>query len=143
MLTPFIPKDHSPPTAQPLPVSRHILIDVRLIHAHKVAHVGRATALFGLLRRLSQPAELVGVLARVLGDASVFQGAENGIRAVIFGEVVFVILKLGALRVETVLGALECISGVGQGGGFGACDRAGGEDTVFDQNSPQVAQLLV
>ena len=78
-----------------------------------------SAALFGFLRRALEEAELVGVLAAVGGDAGSFQGAEDVVWSVGFGEVLavlgFVVLCVG----EVVLGRLEAGACVEDGFGLG------------------------
>jgi hypothetical protein len=97
------------------------------------------TALFTLLRRLTQEAVLIRILAAILGHAAAVQGAEDGVRAVVFGQVFFVLGQLGLVVVELACGAVELRFRVGYGFRFGAVCVRRGEDAVFDEGYAEVA----
>lgn len=86
---------------------------------------------------------LVRILAAVLRYTAAVQRAEDGVWAVVFGQVFFVLCQLGFVVVELACGAVELRLRVGDSFGFGAIGVWGGEDAVLDEGDAEVAQLLV
>ena len=81
----------------------------------KVAHAGVAATFLGLLGGARQEAVLVCVFAAVLLDACVFQGAEDGVGAVVFREIFLVFCELLLIGFKLSFRGLELRLGVGDG----------------------------
>ena len=98
-----------------------IVINGDGVDARKGAHARICTApSAGLLRGALEPAELVGVFARVLGDASALEGAEDVVASVVFDEVFLVFLELVSVVFQGVFLGFQGVAGVCDLLGFAA-----------------------
>jgi hypothetical protein len=131
VLTVFVFECDSVAAAEAFAVGGYCFVDGDDLDSGEIAHACVCTAFLGFLCCFAEEAVLVGVLAAVLGYAAPVQRAEDGVWAVVFGEVFFVLGQLGFIVVELAGGRVELV-GVW-----------GGEDAVFDECDAQVAQLLV
>jgi hypothetical protein len=129
----FVSERDALTTAQPLAIGAQILVDGDLLDTREISHARVPTALFRLLRRLVEEAVLVRVLAAVLVDADALERAEDGIGAVVGGEVVGVLGQLAAVAVESALRGAELLARVGNTLGFGGVGVGVCEDTVLDE----------
>lgn len=112
----LVAEDHAGAFAEALAVEAVLVVGQLVVDALKVAHVCVSVALFGLLHRLVEPAELVGVFAGVNLDALVLEGAEDFRGAVLGRQVRLLgleILLLGAqLAVHRVGGLAGLLGGL-------------------------------
>ena len=103
MLAIFI-LEHDPlAAAQPFTVGRQLIVHLGDVGADEIAHQGRHVALFAVLSRGPQPAELVGVLPGVFLDAATFQGPEDVVPAIVILKVFLVFRELSLAVAQIVL----------------------------------------
>lgn len=115
----LVPQRHPSPRAETSAVGRDALVHVHGVDPHEIAQSRLATAFLGFLPDRVEPAELVVVLARILGGALAFQDAEHTVYAVVFVEVLLVVAEVRLKIVQIILDDLESVASIDDRFGFG------------------------
>lgn len=128
--------------AQSFSITRQLLIDIDGFDSREGSHIRRSTALFRFLIRAAQEAEFVRIFAGIFADAGIFEGAEDSIRAKVFGEVVGMFrVGFSGIR-ECFLCRFETFASCSDFFGFGAGVIVG-EDAVVDEGLAEIAEVFV
>jgi hypothetical protein len=125
-------------------VSRKLFVHRDTSNVNKITHACVTAAFLGFLCCAAEEAVFVCVFTTVLLDTSVLQGTEDGIRPIVFVEIVFVLCEFGLVVLEFSLGRFELRLCIRNDLGLGRISRVRiGKDAILNERYTKVAKFRI